>query len=102
MGYVKLVYMSIITTKQLRENMPQVVRNLQMGQPVQLSYRHRVIGTIQPVQLVTMPLRRGSAKAVQAFLESASFGHIPHQLRESTTTFKDQVSELRSHKLNNL
>ena len=41
--------MSTITTKQLRDGMAQVVRDLQNGKSVQLSYRHKIIGVLQPV-----------------------------------------------------
>jgi antitoxin (DNA-binding transcriptional repressor) of toxin-antitoxin stability system len=91
--------MSIITTKHLRENMSQVIDNLQRGESVQLSYRHKVIGTLQPIARKPVAQRRGSASAVQQFLRSASFGAIPLPVRQSRRTFKQELADLRDHDL---
>ena len=87
--------MSTITTKQLRDGMAQVVRDLQNGKSVQLSYRHRVIGILQPVDEPAKAQRRGSSDAVQQFLIAATFGPIPKALRTSSKSFKQEVAELR-------
>jgi antitoxin (DNA-binding transcriptional repressor) of toxin-antitoxin stability system len=91
--------MSTITTKQLRENMPQVVRDLQKGKPIQLSYRHKIIGVLQPAQAIATPLRRGSFTAIQSFLESADFGPIPIDLQTPSLNIKQQIAKLRTHDL---
>ncbi|MBI2009256.1 hypothetical protein HYS84_02495 [Candidatus Saccharibacteria bacterium] len=91
--------MDIITTRELRENMAAVIRDLKRGKAVQLSYRHRVIGTLQPSPPAPMPLRQGSPEAVRNFLETADFGPIPSKLRTDHRSFKQQVAELRKQDL---
>lgn len=91
--------MSTITTKQLRENMSQVVRDLQNGKPVQISYRRKIIGTLQPVQSTSKSLRRGSAKAIQNFLASVDFGSIPSELQNTAVSAKQQIAILRNDDL---
>ena len=91
--------MSVITTKQLRENMPKVVHDLQQGKSVQLSYRHKVIGVLEPVKVQDGALRRGSAQAVQRFLRAANFGIIPSKLQNSRLSVKEQIAQLRSRDL---
>jgi hypothetical protein len=80
--------------------MAQVIRDLQQGKPVQLSYRHRIIGVLHPTQPQPVPIRRGSAQAIQNFLKFADFGLIPTKLKESGTTIKQQIADLRSRDLN--
>ena len=91
--------MNIITTKRLRDDMAQVVRDLQSGKSVQLSYRHKVIGTLQPINKPAEALRRGSSNAVQQFLENTTFGSVPKTLQTSSYDFKQEVSELRDKEL---
>jgi hypothetical protein len=91
--------MSTITTKQLRENMPQVIRDLKLGKPVRLSYRHRIIGTLQPVQPANKSLRRGSPEAILSTLESIELGSTASEVRESNKTFKEEIHELREQDL---
>lgn len=91
--------MSTITTKQLRDNMAEVIRNLEKGQSVQLSYRHKVIGTLQPAKTAAAPERRGAPQTVQAYLERADFGPIPQKLQASPQGFKQQLDELRKQEL---
>ncbi len=79
--------------------MPQVVRDLQNGKPIQLSYRHKVIGVLQPAQAVAMPLKRGSFTAIQSFLAAADFGPIPIGLQTSKLSIKQQLAKLRARDL---
>lgn len=75
--------------------MPRVVRDLQNGKPIQLSYRHKIIGTLQPVQLKAPSMRRGSAESVQNFLSTVDFGTMPKSLKDLDMNFKAQLAELR-------
>ena len=93
--------MSIITTKQLRENMSEIMSDLKNGKSVQLSYRRKIIGVLRPVQPAAVPLRRGSAAAVRNFLSTNDFGRIPRNLRASDLSFKQQMKELRRRDLDN-
>lgn len=91
--------MSTISTKYLRNNMAEVISKLKSGQVVQLSYRQKIIGSLQPVVQPGQPLRRGSSYAVRQFLSSAQFGPIPSNLQNSTKSFKQELSELRDNDL---
>jgi hypothetical protein len=86
--------MNTITTKQLRHSMAQVIEDLQNGKSVQLSYRRKIIGSLQPALSAT-PGRRGSAHAVAHFLKQADFGSIPTHLQHSGISFKQQINGLR-------
>ena len=77
--------------------MAEVIRDLQNGKSVQLSYRHKIIGTLEPVQPAPTPTRRGSAQTVQNFLNQANFGPIPQKLQNSSKDFKQEIAELRQH-----
>ena len=90
---------TIINTKQLRENMHQVVRDLAAGKSIQLTYRHRVIGVLQPANAHPVPLHRGSAGAIQNYLHTASFGPIPAALKDSELSAKQQIAKLRARDL---
>ncbi len=92
--------MITISTKQLRQNMAQVVRDLQNGATVQLSYRHKIIGVLEPVAAEPAPERRGSASAIQRFLNSADFGTISPILRQSNRSFKQELADLRERDIN--
>lgn len=91
--------MSTITTKQLRENMSQVIDDLRKGKSVQLSYRHKIIGVLQPIQAKPIAQRQGSAPAVKQFLNSADFGFIPTKLQNSSRSFKQEIADLRKQDL---
>ena len=91
--------MTTLTTKQLREQMPEVIRKLRQGESVQLTYRRKVIGTLQPEQTPGKPLRRGSPEAILDFLKHADFGPIPDKLRNDPRSFKEQIAELRDQDL---
>lgn len=84
-----------ITTKQLREQMHQVVRDLAAGKSIRLTYRHKIIGVLQPANPQPIPLRRGSAGAIQNFLHTSSFGPIPSELKNSKLSTKQQMANLR-------
>lgn len=88
--------MSTITTKQLRENMLQVISDLQKGKSVQLSYRHKIIGILQPAQLTALPLRRGTQEAVSRGLEALQNIHVPERLRDDSRNMKERLAELRA------
>lgn len=90
--------MSTITTKQLRENMSQVIRDLSLGNSIQLSYRHKVIGVLQPVDTPGQPLRRGSPVAIRQGLEYLRTMKVPDYVRHDPRSVKEQISELRSRK----
>jgi antitoxin (DNA-binding transcriptional repressor) of toxin-antitoxin stability system len=91
--------MKTITTRQLREEMPAVVKALRMGTPVRLTYRHAVIGTIQPTTAPAGPARRGSPEAIQDFLTNSDLGYIPPRLRKPGKSFKEEIAELRDKDL---
>jgi antitoxin (DNA-binding transcriptional repressor) of toxin-antitoxin stability system len=91
--------MSTITTKQLRARMAQVVRDLQNGKSVQLSYRHKVIGVLQPINESPKALRRGSSGAISQFLNTNPFTSIPAELQASSMSFEQEVAELRDRDL---
>lgn len=92
--------MSIITTKQLRENMPQVINDLKQGHSVQLSYRHKVIGILQPVDGPQPSIRRGSPEAVRHGLLSLQKLAVPKATRNDSRSIKDQVTDIRAKKYN--
>lgn len=87
--------MSTITTKQLRENMPQVISDLQKGKSIQLSYRHRIIGILQPAQSSPLPLRRGTQEAISQGLEALQDIHVPEVLRDDSRSMKERLADLR-------
>lgn len=90
--------MSIITTKQLRENMSQVINDLKQGRSVQLSYRHKVIGILQPVDGSQPSLRRGSPEAVRRGLLSLQGLEVPKATRNDSRSIKDQITDIRTKK----
>ena len=90
--------MSTITTKQLRENMSQVINDLRLGNSIQLSYRHKVIGVLQPVDASSQALRRGSPEAIRQGLQSLQSMIVPDPVRNDPRSVKEQISELRSGK----
>ena len=90
--------MSTITTKQLRENMAQVISDLRKGESIQLSYRHKIIGVLQPAPLTPLPLRRGTQEAISRGLEALQDIHIPEEVRNDRRNMKERLSELRYEK----
>lgn len=90
--------MSKITTKQLRENMPQVISDLQKGKSIQLSYRHRIIGILQPAQLNALPLRRGTQEAISRGLEALQDIDVPDRVRDDSRSMKERLADLRDRK----
>lgn len=92
--------MNTITTKQLRENMPKIISDLHEGRAVQLTYRHKVVATLQPTDTSTEPLQRGSPEAVLGFLKTADFGKIPKRLQNPGYDIKKQIADLRQADLN--
>ncbi|MGH7234089.1 MAG: hypothetical protein ACREF7_01415 [Candidatus Saccharimonadales bacterium] len=90
--------MSTITTKQLRDNMSQVISDLKQGRSVQLSYRHSVIGVLQPVQVASQTLKRGSPEAIREGLYGLRGMFIPDNASKDTLSIKEQITELRDRK----
>lgn len=90
--------MNTITTKQLRENMSQVIRDLRQGKSVQLSYRHSTIGVLQPIQQVNQTLRRGSPEAIRQGLQGLRDVFVPESISTDTRSIKEQIAELRDGK----
>jgi hypothetical protein len=86
-----------ITTKQFRENMQSVIRILESGQSVRLTYRRKTVGTIQPEPNNSQPFRRGSPEAIQHALKTLDFG-VPEKLKGSERSFKEELAELRNKK----
>lgn len=91
--------MTTYTTKQVRENMPQLIRELQSGKAVQITYRRKPVAIMQPLQNGQIPLRRGSPQAISQFLATADFGPIPDEVRNSRLTIKQEIAELRNRDL---
>jgi len=90
--------MSTITTKQLRQNMAQVVRDLQKGKAVNLTYRHKVVGVLQPITMNRPALRRGSPAAILQALEALKNLDVPEHIRNDPRSLKEQIAELRNKK----
>lgn len=87
--------MGTITTKQLRENMSQVINDLRQGKSIQLSYRHSIIGVLQPIQVASQTSRRGSPEAIRQGLHSLRSMRISDNARKDTRSIKEQIAELR-------
>jgi antitoxin (DNA-binding transcriptional repressor) of toxin-antitoxin stability system len=90
--------MSTITTKQLRENMSQVIHDLRQGKSVQLSYRHSIIGVLQPIQVARQTVRRGSPEAIRQGLATLKDLSIPTTISNDTRIIKEQLTEIRDGK----
>ena len=88
-----------MTTKQLRDNMAQAVVSLQKGESITLSYRHKVIGTLEPTAKDATTPQRGSAAAIAEFLQQADFGVAASEIHDSTQTFKQELAALRDAEL---
>lgn len=90
--------MSTITTKQLRENMSQVIRDLRQGKSVQLSYRHSIIGVLQPIQVAHKTPRRGSPEAIRQALHHLQGSTAPDYMSNDPRGIKEQIAEMRDQK----
>jgi antitoxin (DNA-binding transcriptional repressor) of toxin-antitoxin stability system len=90
--------MRTITTKQLRDNMSQVIDDLRIGNSISLSYRHKVIGLLQPVDMPSRALRRGSPEAIRRGLQNLQSIRVANYVQSDPRSVKEQVSELRSRK----
>jgi antitoxin (DNA-binding transcriptional repressor) of toxin-antitoxin stability system len=90
--------MRTITTKQLRDNMSQVIDDLKIGNTISLSYRHKVIGLLQPVDKPGQALRRGSPKAIRQGLKNLKSMMVPISVQNDSRSLKKQISEIRSRR----
>jgi antitoxin (DNA-binding transcriptional repressor) of toxin-antitoxin stability system len=90
--------MNTITTKKLRESMPQIIRDLRQGKSIQLSYRHTVIGVLQPAQQAQKTLRRGSPESIRQGLHNLQKITVPSHVSRDSRSIKDQVREMRGRK----
>ncbi len=75
--------------------MPQVIQDLKQGKPIQLSYRHRVIGILQPVDTEPGALRRGSPEAIRRSLQGLQSLSVPLAVSRDKRSIKEQIAELR-------
>ena len=89
-----------MTTKQLRQDMASVIRDLKKGTPVKLTYRGQVIGVLQPSgQAKPRPaFRRGSPEAILDFIENNDFA-VPKRVRNDKRPIKEVVRQLRDKDL---
>jgi len=78
--------------------MSQVIHDLRLGNSIQLSYRHKVIGVLHPVDNPSQALRRGSPEAIRQGLQSLKNIVVPDSIRHDPHSVKEQISELRSRK----
>lgn len=87
-----------MTTKQLRQNMPEVVKELAKGNRLELTYRGRVIGVLEPTdaagQLPARPMRRGSPEAILDFIENNTWD-VPERVRNDKRPIKEIIAEMR-------
>lgn len=90
--------MRTITTKQLRDNMLQIIDELRVGNSINLSYRHQVIGLLQPVNRPGRALRRGSPEAIRISLQNLQSMLVPNSVQNDFRSIKEQTSVLRSRK----
>jgi antitoxin (DNA-binding transcriptional repressor) of toxin-antitoxin stability system len=90
--------MKTITTKHLRDNMSQAIDDLRLGNSIKLSYRHKVIGVIQPVDGPSQAIRRGSPEAIRQGLRSLQGIVVPDSVRNDPRGINEQISEVRSIK----
>jgi antitoxin (DNA-binding transcriptional repressor) of toxin-antitoxin stability system len=90
--------MRTITTKQLRDNMSQVIDDLKIGNTISLSYRHKVIGLLQPVDTPGQALRRGSPEAIRQGLQNLKSMMVPVSVQNDSRSLKKQISEMRSRR----
>lgn len=90
--------MNTITTKQLRDNMSQVIHDLGLGSSIKLSYRHKVIGILRPVDAPNRALQRGSPEAIRQGLRKLQNVVVPDSVQQDSRSIKEQISELRSKK----
>lgn len=79
--------------------MSQVISDLETGKSVQLSYRHRIIGVLQPVHYAKRPLRRGSSEAILSTIKSIDLGRAAPGLQDSKKSIKEEIRELRERDL---
>ena len=90
--------MSTITTKQLRENMPSVIRDLRLGKSVQLSYRHNIIGVLTPIAAAKQTYRAGSPEAIRKSLQNLKEANLIDNDGNETSNLKKQIAEIRETK----
>ncbi len=89
--------MQTLTTKQLRENLPTVIEQLRQGYSVQLTYRRKVIGVLQPTERSPEVVRRGSSAAIKSGL-AALRQTKPLLKKADERPIKEQIAEYRNRK----
>lgn len=89
-----------LTTKQLREDMPRVITTLEQGTPIQLTYRHKIVGTIEPAQHYEPVPRRGDAKAFADFMKNTDFG-VPDYLKNDPRHVTEIIAEAKEQRMRN-
>lgn len=83
-----------LTTKELRENMPRAIATLQQGTPIELTYRHKVVGVIEPAQNYKPAPRRGDPKAFVEFMKNTDFG-VPEHLKNDPRHITEIIAEAK-------
>lgn len=78
--------------------MAQVIRDLRQGKSVQLSYRHSVIGILQPIQVAHKTPRRGSPEAIRQGLYNLQSRTVSDYASNDLRSIKEQVAEIRDRK----
>lgn len=89
--------MQTLTTKQLRENLPTVIEQLRQGHSVQLTYRRKIIGVLQPTERSPEVVRRGSSAAIKRGL-TALHRTAPLPKLVDERPIKEQIDEYRNRK----
>lgn len=98
-AFLRISYTLIVltlTTKQLREDMPRAISELQQGNPITLTYRHKVVGTIEPAQVDKPAPRRGDLQAFLEFMKNTDFGwpeHIKNDPRDTVELVKEMKEQ---------
>ena len=78
--------------------MPQVIRDLRQGKSVQLSYRHSIIGVLQPIQAANQTLERGSALAIRQGLDSLRGLSVAATTSNDARSIKEQLADIRAER----
>lgn len=80
--------------------MPRVITTLEQGTPIQLTYRHKVVGVIEPTQHYQPAPRRGDAKAFAEFMKNTDFG-VPDYLKNDSRHVTEIIAEAKEQRMRN-